>query len=146
MRIYLDTCSINRPLDDKSQSRIALEAEAILSVLSACDSGVHILVSSDILRYEISRNPYPQRQALASEIISRAGEYIPLTEVIRQRAKEMQQDGFKALDALHLASAENGSVDCFCTCDDRLYKRATDRTDLSVRVLTPLELAQEILP
>jgi predicted nucleic acid-binding protein len=146
MRIYLDTCSINRPLDDKSQPRIALEAEAILSILSACDGGTHTLVSSDVLLYEIGRNPYPQRKALASEIISRATERILLSEAIRNRAKALEQDNFKPLDALHLASAEEGGVDCFCTCDDRLYNRAKGRTDLRVRILAPLELAQEVLP
>jgi hypothetical protein len=31
MKIYLDMCSIQRPLDTKTQLRIAVEAEAILS-------------------------------------------------------------------------------------------------------------------
>ena len=146
MRIYLDTCSINRPLDDKSQLRIALEAEAILSILSACDGGLHMLVSSDILVYEISRNPHPQRKALASEVLVRTAERIVMTESIRQRANVLHKDGVKPLDALHLACAEEGQVDCFCTCDDRLYKRARSRGDVRVRILTPLELAQEVLP
>lgn len=146
MRIYLDTCSVNRPLDDKSQLRIALEAEAILSILSVCDSGSHILVSSDVLLYEVDRNPHPQRKALVGEILARAEEQIAVTESIRQRAKELEHDGMKALDALHLASAEEAQVDYFCTCDDRLYKRATSRADVRVRVLAPLELAQELLP
>lgn len=146
MRIYLDTCSVNRPLDDKSQLRIALEAEAILSILSLCDSGAHTLVSSDVLLYEVDRIPHPQRKALANEILARAHERIAVTETIRQRAKELEQNGMKALDALHLASAEAALIDCFCTCDDRLYKRAKDQVDLRVRVLAPLELAQEILP
>lgn len=33
MKIYLDNCSLQRPLDDKSQIRIRLEAEAILAVI-----------------------------------------------------------------------------------------------------------------
>ena len=143
---YLDTCSVNRPLDDKSQLRIALEAEAILSILSACDTGLHTLVSSDVLWYEVNRNSHPQRKALASEILDRAGERIFVTESIRQRAKVLEQDGVKPLDALHLACAEEGKIDCFCTCDDRLYKRAKGRSDLRVRILAPLELAQEVLP
>lgn len=65
MRMYIGTCSVNRPLDDKSQLQIALQAEAIFSILS--------------------------------------------------------------------------------TCDDRLYKRAICRADARVRVLAPLELAQEVL-
>ena len=34
MRIYLDTCSLQRPLDDRHQVRIALEAEAVLAILA----------------------------------------------------------------------------------------------------------------
>ena len=146
MRIYLDTCSVNRPLDDKSQPRVALEAEAILSILGACDSGAQTLVSSDILLYEVNRNPHPQRKALASEILARATQHIDVTEAIRQRAKVFEQDGMKPLDALHLACAEEGAVDCFCTCDDRLYNRAKSRKDIHVRIVAPLELAQEVLP
>ena len=33
MRIYFDTCILNRPLDNRSQLRVALEAEAILGIL-----------------------------------------------------------------------------------------------------------------
>jgi predicted nucleic acid-binding protein len=146
MRIYFDTCSVNRPLDDKSQPRIALEAEAILALLSACEQGDHVFVSSDILLYEINRTPHPQRKALAHEILTRAAETIAVTEAIRQRANSFVQDGLKPLDALHLATAEAANVDYFCTCDDRLYKRAQSRTDLHVRVVVPLELTQELLP
>ena len=32
MLLYLDLCSLQRPLDDKTQLRIALEAEAVLVV------------------------------------------------------------------------------------------------------------------
>ena len=144
MRIYLDTCSVNRPLDDKSQPRIALEAEAVLAILDACEDGVHTLISSDILMFEVGRNPHIQRRTLASEIIANAGDVILLTESIRQRAKVFEQAGLKSVDALHLASADSGNVDYFCTCDDSFYKRAKARSDLRVRVFTPLELAQEL--
>jgi predicted nucleic acid-binding protein len=35
MRIYLDCCSLQRPFDDKSQPRIAVEAEALAGKLGA---------------------------------------------------------------------------------------------------------------
>jgi predicted nucleic acid-binding protein len=31
--------------------------------------------------------------------------------------------GIKPLDALHLASAESGKADYFCTCDDKIIKK-----------------------
>ena len=54
--------------------------------------------------------------------------------------------GLRHLDALHLAAAEAEAVDYFCTCDDRFFKKAKARTDIAVRVVSPLELAQEVLP
>lgn len=39
MKIYFDNCALQRPLDDKSQTRIRLEAEAILSILEQCKAG-----------------------------------------------------------------------------------------------------------
>jgi len=38
-RIYLDACCLNRPFDDQTQLRIALETQAILAILSQCESG-----------------------------------------------------------------------------------------------------------
>lgn len=145
MKLYLDTCSLNRPLDDKSQPRIALEAEAILAILSHWEAGHVTLVSSEVLTIEIERNPHPQRKAFVMEILARAFETIQITEVIAQRAKYLELDGFTAFDALHLAAAETHQVDYFCTCDDRLYKKAKARNDIRTRVVLPLGLAQEIL-
>ena len=39
MKIYLDTCSLHRPLDSKTQIRIMLEAEAILGIIGLCETG-----------------------------------------------------------------------------------------------------------
>jgi hypothetical protein len=35
-RVYLDVCCLNRPLDDSSQDRIRLEAEAVLLIYRKC--------------------------------------------------------------------------------------------------------------
>ena len=146
MKIYLDTCSLHRLLDDKSQPRIALEAEAILAILSLCENEQLTLMSSDILTFEVERNPHPQRKAFVSEILVRTKQTIRLSEAVEQRAKILEQGGLKALDALHLAAAEAEQVDYFCTCDDRFLKKARARPDIGVRVVSPLELAQEVLP
>jgi predicted nucleic acid-binding protein len=144
MKVYLDTCSLHRPLDDKAQVRIALEAEAVLAVLTLCEAGAITLISSAVLLFEVERNPHPQRKAFVSEVLARATIVVELTDPITQRAKELERRGFKALDALHLASAEAGGIDYFCTCDDRLLKKAKAQTDLAISVFSPLELAQEI--
>ena len=49
MKLYLDTCSLQRPLDNKSELRILLESEAVLGLLTLCESGAAELVSSEVL-------------------------------------------------------------------------------------------------
>lgn len=144
--VYLDTCSLHRPLDDKTQVRIAVEAEAILAILSLCETDALSLISSAVVQFEVDRNPHPQRKAFVSAILAYAQHTIPLNEAVEQRAKELETAGFKALDALHLAAAEAGRVNYFCTCDDRLLKKAKTRADIAIKVVSPLERAQEVLP
>ena len=146
MKVYLDTCTLHRPLDGKSQPRIALEAEAVLAILGLCEQGTVSLVSSDVLVFEVDRNPHPQRKAYVSEVIVSDSTVIRLDDRVERRAKELEVLGLKALDALHLAAAEAEQVDYFCTCDDRFLKRAKAQPDVTTKVVSPLELAQEIVP
>ena len=50
----------------------------------------------------------------------------------------------KPLDALHLALAETGNADFFCTCDDQLLHNAEQVKDLRIKVINPVDLVQEI--
>ena len=34
MKVYLDNCCLQRPLDDKRQAGVQLEAEAVLAILT----------------------------------------------------------------------------------------------------------------
>lgn len=111
MRIYFDTCSLQRPLDERSQTRIVLEAEAILALLAFCEQGHADLIVSDMVVYESSNNPHPQKRQFVTEVINQAKEHLRLTDAIEQRAIDFEQIGIKAVDALHLALAEAGQVD-----------------------------------
>jgi hypothetical protein len=57
MKVYLDNCSLQRPLDSKTQIRISLEAEAVLGILALIEVGNLELISSEVLRFEIGRSP-----------------------------------------------------------------------------------------
>ncbi|RMD60006.1 PIN domain-containing protein [Candidatus Parcubacteria bacterium] len=144
MRIYLDVCAIQRPLDTPSHLRIAIEAEAVLGVLALCENGKIEIVSSDALVYETNRNPHPMRREYALAVLALAKEHLEISEEVEQRAAELVEQGFKALDALHLALAEAGRVDYFCTSDDKLLKRARRLGGILVKVVSPLELAEEV--
>jgi len=146
MKIYFDTCSLNRPLDTKSNLRIALEAEAMVGLLARCETGVLQLVWSEVLSLEIDRNPHPQRKAYILGILDIAKTSIPVNDIIKQRAVEFQERGFKPFDALHLATADSSGVDYLCTCDDRFLKKARSQSDLTVLVVSPIELSSEAQP
>jgi predicted nucleic acid-binding protein len=144
MKIYFDTCSIHRPLDSKSQVRIALEAEARLGALSLCDTGKVELVSSDALTYEVRKNPNPIREEYGFQVLAKAKSHLRLNDSIEKRAREFVSLGVKPLDALHLAFAEAANVDYFCTCDDKLFKKAKAISDLGLVIVSPVELIEEI--
>ena len=62
MRIYLDTCSYNRPYDDQSQMRICLETQAKLHIQDLIRQGKLELVTSYILEYENRANRSMQKK------------------------------------------------------------------------------------
>ena len=144
MKIYLDTCSLQRPLDSRNQVRIVLEAEAVLGVLALLESGKIDLVSSEILLFEIGRNPSLTRQEYALVVLSRAKAFVTLHERVERRARVFETLGIKPLDALHLASAEEAQVDYFCTCDDRFLRMAKAIPGLRTKAVSPVELIKEL--
>jgi len=144
MKVYLDTCSIQRPLDDKTQIRIILESNAVLGIIDLCNAGQIELISSDVLLYEIKRNPKTMRREFGLDVLSTAHKIIYLDEAIEQQAKLFEKVGIKPLDALHLASAEKAGANYFCTCDDRFLKKAKHIANLKSQAVTPLELIQEL--
>ena len=144
MRVYLDTCCLHRPLDDRSHLRIRLESEAVLGILTAVETGHLQMISSEVLVFEVRRNPHPQKQAFVLAIIESCSTEIRIDEQTELRAISLQNQGFKAFDALHLACAEAGSVDYFCSCDDRLLKKAKLQSDLKMKTMSPLDLIEEL--
>lgn len=144
MKIYLDLCAIQRPLDTPNQIRIVLEAEAVLGIIAFCESHQVELLSSEALLYESDQNSLPLRREHSIAVLSKATDVVKVTEKEKLRAASLLALGIKPLDALHLALAESGSADYFCTCDDRLLRNAKQVKDLMVKVVDPVELVQEI--
>jgi predicted nucleic acid-binding protein len=144
MKVYLDTCSLHRPLDSKIQIRIRLESEAVLEVIGLCEAGQLELVSSEVLVFEVNRNPQIIRREFGMEVLSKASSFVVLNQQIEHRAGELNKIGIKPLDALHLATAEAGGADYFCTCDDKFLKKAKAMGDVKTNVVSPLELIEEI--
>jgi hypothetical protein len=116
MRLYLDNSVLNRPFDDQRQPRIWLEALSFSLVLTLIESGEATLIHSPIHDLENSRNPFPLRQKWIEKCLRLAAQNVVLS--VKKRALALEQSGFKALDALHLACAEAAGATHFLTCDE----------------------------
>ncbi|BBO17229.1 PIN domain-containing protein [Candidatus Brocadia pituitae] len=144
MKIYLDLCAIQRPLDTANQVRIAIESEAVLGIIAFCGSGQADLLSSEALIYEGKQSSIPIREEHTLAVLTNAKEVIKVTEKEADRAINLTAFGIKSLDALHLALAETGKADYFCTCDDKLLRNSKKVKDLAVKVVNPVDLVLEI--
>ncbi len=144
MKIYLDCCSLQRPFDDKSQPRIAVEAEAVLVILSLCESKYFELISSEALVFEINCISNYERKEDALAILKIAYDTLELSSEVERVARSFEKMGLKVLDALHLAFASVSKVDYFCTCDDKFLKKAKKIETLNTKVVSPTELVMEL--
>jgi predicted nucleic acid-binding protein len=144
VRIYLDLCAIQRPLDTANQIRIVLESEAVLGIIAFCDAGQVELLSSEVLFYEGEQSSLPVRKEHTLAVLAKAKSVVGVTEKEKVRAEEIMKFGVTPLDALHLVLAESGTADYFCTCDDKLMRNAVKVKDLAVKIVNPVELVQEI--
>lgn len=146
MRIYLDTCTIQRPADSSQEARVRLEAAAVIELLNLLIAGDLELNSSAALQLEHRRNRHFLRRAFTEWVLSLATEIVAIDAAVAERSAEYQRAGLKPLDAAHLACAVHAGADVVCTCDDRFLRRARRIDTGLTRVVTPLELIQEVKP
>ena len=144
MKIYLDLCAIQRPLDTPNQTRIILESEAVLGIIAYCETGKVSLFSSEALIYEGDQSILPVRKEHTNAVLAKAQNVVVLTEEVKNRAANILKYGITPLDALHLALAELGKADYFCTCDDKLLRNAMKINNLKVKIINPVDLIREI--
>lgn len=101
------------------------------------------LVTSYILWYENSQNPYETKRITIGEFIQKnSTEYIDIdkSDIIKSKAEEIMKTGIKIKDAYHIACAVYASCDCFLTTDDRLLKYRTDE----IQMLNPIDLIRKL--
>ncbi len=134
--VYLDVCCYNRPFDDQTDSKIRLESEAVLSIISLCENNLITIYGSDIIDYEINNcaNIEKRNKVL---ILSNICLYkIKLNNSTINRAAFLERTGIDSIDALHLAAAES-KCDILFTTDLDFIKKANAIEDLKIRVLNP---------
>ena len=143
--VYLDVCCFKRPFDDAAVERVRKEAEAVAAILDAVRAGAFVLVRSPAHDFENERNPREDRRLATRLWLDAATASVTATVAVAARARELAVLGFGALDALHLACAEQSAARWFVTTDDRLLKRATaERERLQVEVIRPDQIPIEM--
>jgi len=141
LRVYLDTSIYNRPFDDQNQPKIVLETQAVNFILELVETQQIELVKSAILEYENNNNPHSRNRDAMNKYLQMAIIEQKITENIRERAKNLEEQGIKSIDALHVACAEASNSNYFITCDKRLINRCKG---LPVKTINPVDFILEI--
>ncbi|MDD5344512.1 MAG: hypothetical protein PHW12_08845 [Smithella sp.] len=112
LNIYLDTSALNRIFDDQSQPRIFLEASAMLLVFGLIEKRIISIVSSDVLIYENSRNPYSERQIFVTSVLRKARVIQTLNDSLAKRAQEIEKDCCDKSGGINHAGVATGGRQC----------------------------------
>ena len=143
MRIYLDMCCYNRPYDDQSQLKVFLETQSKLHIQTLIKDKKLKLVTSYMLRYECSNNPFEMRRNAIFDFINR-NTYAYIGDerklLIEEKAAEIMKTGVKFKDACHVASAIYAGCEYFISTDMRLLKYCTKE----IKMVSPIECVTEM--
>ena len=122
IKVYLDNCTYNRPFDDQTQIKIALETMAKQRIQRLIIEKAIVLVCSYVTRFENDKNPHPVSKKSISEFLKYASHYIDHSrwQSIETRANGIRQSGVKTADAFHISCAIEGTCDYFITTDKPL--------------------------
>ena len=142
MRIYLDMCCFNRPYDDQTQLKVAMEAQSKIHIQNGIRDGKYELVGSYMLDYEVSNVPNPMRKATIKRFIDDfTSVYVGIqrSKLIHDKADEIMSTGVKEKDAIHVASAIFAKCDYFISTDRRLLNYKTRE----IKMVNPIEFVSE---
>lgn len=145
MRICLDACVLNRLMDDQSQPRVRSEANAVQEILRMVSTEEMLWIASVVLESELKKNPNIQMKQDTLALLAFAGDLLIPRPITIERANALEEIGYGAFDALHLACAEDAAVDALLTTDDRFLRQAARNLGKpQVKVRNPVNWLQEL--
>ena len=149
--LYLDTNVFCRPFDDQTARRIWEETVAFALILEKIKENKALLVTSDLILFEIRRIISADKRAKASVYLPLSSRHRILDDESLQLAREIVAR-FKVgpRDSLHLASALLMEAQYFLTCDDGVTKHFKNKPlsamitakARSIGVLNPVDFVQ----
>ena len=138
MKLYFDSCCFNRPFDQLEQSRVLVEALAVIAILKNSDVHGDVIVGSEITLKELLKIRDPERKTKLLNLFYAVDYIIEYNEEIGRVSRNIQaSSGIKSFDSLHIASAQYDCVDVFLTTDDKLIKQCNSLS-LPFGVVNPL--------
>ena len=141
MRVYLDNCCYNRPFDPQTDLRVCLETMAKMRVQALMKDGSLEYAWSDALDYELGQSPNYQDPDMIAPWRDGAIVDVETDDDLIDRAEAIQAYGIKAMDALHIASAESAGCDWFLTTDRGILKKL--RMLGEMRIANPIDFITE---
>jgi len=138
-RLYLDNCCFNRPYDDQTNLNIRLEAEAKLFIQNEILERNYELAWSFMMDYEISANPFYDRQLAFMKWKNIAALDVDPVEGILTRSREIMQKNIKQKDAIHIACAVKAGCDYFLTTD----RKVLNKNIPEIKLINPLDFIRQ---
>ena len=136
--LYLDTCTVQRPLDALRTSAERVECDAIEALLAAVGSGRAVLVWAWPLEIE-ARDASWVRRRYTRKVRRLAKVRVADERAANARARRLEREpNLTVFDALHLAYAETARA-LLVTIDRSLRRRATKIPGLRTRAVSPQE-------
>ena len=100
-----------------------------------------------MIDFEISKIPDMERQKKVELLTQKILKKQHITTELIQRAKIIAQKGIKALDALHIASAEFIQSEYMITTEDEIVKKYQKHTEFfkKIKIRNPIIFLTEVL-
>jgi hypothetical protein len=113
IKVYLDNCAYNRPFDDQTQIKVALEAQAKRHIQQLIVEKKIDLIYSYMNRFENSRNPHLTNKNSIDQFFKNAVLYIDhaYAQNVGTRAVTIMGSTLKTKDAYHISCAIEGGCD-----------------------------------
>ncbi len=125
--IYLDVCTLCRPYDDQTYSRIHLKTAAVQLILSEAENKRYQLICSPVHIKEIGATTVEIERVELLYLIEKTYNSINSVKIdkntTRKQAEYLTTLGFGIADAAHFAYAEAFQAELI-TCDDKFAKKS----------------------
>jgi predicted nucleic acid-binding protein len=132
LKIYLDNCCYNRPLDVQDQELIRIETQAKLAIQRKIKAGEYNLVWSFMSDSENDENPSEDKREAIEPWRWTAGEYCSASDEILSKSREYMKIGMRHKDAVHLACAVESKCDYIITTDRKFFNKNKYVTEIEI--------------